>query len=347
MTMKRQVGSMLNSMLGVAHVKIVRTSELDELRRQNPLLFAKPSFNRSPLAKSVEMYLQPSNPKLKALQDRYATLHIPPTDHSYWTDRYVGSNIDLRFFRGDNAYVYQYRDGNQEVNYALTTYYLSKVDELGLLQKLDEDGLFGAYVFDVNGKTVSRDLLDSIVQISFLERHLGISRMPRLNILDIGAGYGRLAHRMTQALSNIGTYICVDAVAESTFVSDYYLRFRGVAERAVVVPIYDLEDKLANTPIDLAVNVHSFPECTLASTVWWLDVVRKHGIRYLLIIPNSDSHGGTMLLSTEKDRDRQDLLPAITSRGYKLKVLEPKYADSSVQNHGVTPTYQYLFELTS
>src|SRR2546422_7968827 len=346
MTMKRQVGSMLNSMLGVAHVKIVRTSELDELPRQNPLLFAKPSFNRSPLAKSVEMYLQPSNPKLKALQDRYATLHIPPTDHSYWTDRYVGSNIDLRFFRGDNAYVYQYRDGNQEVNYALTTYYLSKVDELGLLQKLDEDGLFGAYVFSVNGKSVSRDLLDSIVQISFLERHLGISKIPGLNILDIGAGYGRLAHRMAQALPNIGKYICVDAVPESTFISEFYLRFRGVADRAAVVPIFDLEAALASTEITVALNVHSFPECTLASTAWWLDVVRKHRIKYLLIIPNSDSHGGTMLLSMEKDRSRQDLMPLITSRGYRLIVREPKYADPSLQDHGVTPTYHYLFELT-
>lgn len=347
MTMKRQVGAMLNSMLGVAHVKIVRTSELDELRRDNPVLFAKPSFSRSPLAKSDETYLQPSNPKLKALQDRYAALRIPPVDHSHWTGRYVSSNIDLRFFRGDNAYIYQYRDGNHEVNYVLTTYYLPKVDQLGLLQKLDEDGLFGTYVFDVNGQTVSRDLLDSIVQISFLERHLGISRMPRLNVLDIGAGYGRLAHRMTQALSNIGTYMCVDAVAESTFISDYYLQFRGVAQRAVVVPIFDLEEKLANTPIDLALNVHSFPECTLASTAWWLDVVRKNRIKYLLIIPNSDSHGGTMLLSTEKDRSRQDLLPVINSKGYKLKVREPKYADPSLQNHGVTPTYHYLFELSS
>ncbi|MBU6392782.1 MAG: putative sugar O-methyltransferase, partial [Planctomycetes bacterium] len=265
--MKRQVSTMINSMLGIAHVKIVRTSELDELRRDDPALFAKPSFNKFPIAKSAELYLQRTNPKLKTLQERYASLSIPPIDHSEWTSSYVNSNIDLRFFRGDNAYVYQYRDGNREVNYVVTYYYLQKIDELRLLQKLDEDGLFGAYTFNVNGRTVSRDLLDSIAEVSFLERHLAISRVTRLNILDIGAGYGRLAHRMTQALPNIGRYICVDAVAESTFISEYYLRFRGVAERAAVIPIFDVDDALANNPINLAMNVHSFSECTLLSTV--------------------------------------------------------------------------------
>ncbi|MDE2216933.1 MAG: putative sugar O-methyltransferase [Planctomycetota bacterium] len=284
---------------------------------------------------------------MKTLQERYASLSIPPIDHSEWTSSYVNSNIDLRFFRGDNAYVYQYRDGNREVNYVVTYYYLQKIDELRLLQKLDEDGLFGAYTFNVNGRTVSRDLLDSIAEVSFLERHLAISRVTRLNILDIGAGYGRLAHRMTQALPNIGRYICVDAVAESTFISEYYLRFRGVAERAAVIPIFDVDDALANNPINLAMNVHSFSECTLLSTVWWLDALRKHKVKYLMIVPNPESHGGTLLLSTEKDKRRQDLLPAIHTRGYKLKVREPKYTDPSVQNHGVTPTYHYLFELTS
>jgi putative sugar O-methyltransferase len=274
-------------------------------------------------------------------------MDIPPMDHSQWGGSYVSSNIDLRFFRGDNAYVYQYRDGNIEVNYVLTALYLQQRDQLGLLRKLKEDGLFGAYTFDLHEDlTLSRDLLDSVVQILFLERQLGISTMPRVNILDIGAGYGRLAHRMTQALGNIGKYLCVDAIAESTFISEYYLRFRE-AESAEVVPIFDIQEKLAGISIDLAVNVHSFPECTLASTVWWLELLRKFRVKYLLIIPNSDMHGGTKLMSTEKDRSRKDLLPVIESSGYKLKVQEPKFLDPSVQKHGVTPTYHYLFERMS
>jgi 2-polyprenyl-3-methyl-5-hydroxy-6-metoxy-1,4-benzoquinol methylase len=64
---------------------------------------------------------------------------------------------------------------------------------------LEEDDDFGAEVFDFHGKVVSRDLLDSIIEINFLDRHLGFSSRRAVNVLDIGAGYGRLAHRMATA----------------------------------------------------------------------------------------------------------------------------------------------------
>ena len=53
-------------------------------------------------------------------------------------------------------------------------------------------------------------------------------------MLDIGAGYGRLAHRMSAAFPQLEDYCCVDAVPESTFLSEYYLRHRGCTPPARV-----------------------------------------------------------------------------------------------------------------
>ena len=90
-----------------------------------------------------------------------------------------------------------------------------RLSELG--DKLVEDDYFGNITFDIDGKLVSRDLLDSLVEIYFLDRHLGLaSAAPGLTVLDIGAGYGRLAHRILSALPSATRYLCSDAIAEST-----------------------------------------------------------------------------------------------------------------------------------
>src|SRR5205807_8621153 len=83
---------------------------------------------------------------------------------------------DLRYSRGDNAYVWQLRGPNMDTGgYALATYCVKSVDALGLLGKLGEDDYFGNFTFDIGGTLVSRDLLDSVLEIYFLDRHLGLA----------------------------------------------------------------------------------------------------------------------------------------------------------------------------
>lgn len=300
------------------------------------------------LPEGAAAYLRASNPRLRDLKDRLKALHHPAAQHSQWTDRYVTGEIDLCFFRGDNAFVWQRRDHNTEGKHLLTARHVRQFDNLGLLQRLKEDGLFGAETHRVDdGLLVSRDLLDSIVQIYFLERHLAISKRPGFAVLDIGAGYGRLAHRMAEALPAVENYLCVDAVAEATYVSEYYLRFRGAGARARVVPLQDIEPALAGQPVHLAVNINSFSECSLASVEWWLDLLRKHKVRYFFLVPNADTHGGTKLLSAERDGRKLDLMPGISARGYKLVVQEPKFSDPEIQRHGISPSHHYLFELSA
>ncbi len=288
---------------------------------------------------AAEAYLRADNPRLLELERAYAAFDSRVTTPLLWRRDHV-TTYDLRYFRGDNAYVWQVRDGAAEANYALTAYYVKSIDTLGLLTRLEEDELFGAHLFDALGGKVSRDLLDSIVEIHFLERHLGLASQPGQHVLDIGAGYGRLAHRMTRALPQVGGYLCVDAVPASTFLCEYYLRFRGVEDKARAVPLHEIDQVLAARRIDLALNIHSFPECTVEAIAWWLDLLRRHRVPRLMIVPNPAEHGGEKLV-TNTGEPMEGLL---ASRGYRLAARAPKYADPAVQRHGVQPTWHYLFQ---
>jgi hypothetical protein len=213
-----------------------------------------------------DKYLRYDNPRLTDLRRRYAGL--PAANHVHqWTPSTVEAQINLSCFRADNLYLFQSRRYPPAAFYA-TAAYVKQMDRLNLLSSLREDDYFGAETFDFHRTTVSRDLLDSILEINFLDKHLQLLSRPAIKVFDIGAGYGRLAHRMAAALPDIGTYYCIDAVPESTFISDYYLAFRKVADRCSVVPL-DMLDQLSSVAMDLAVNIHSFPECRATVIGGW------------------------------------------------------------------------------
>jgi hypothetical protein len=285
-------------------------------------------------------YLSPNCPRLKELRNRYA--HHPAARHSLWSASYLSKELNLKEFRGDNAYVYQKRYAC-DAAYALTTQYLrwAQNDELGLIEKLGDDALFGNYLVNYDDELfVSRDLLDSILEINFLNRQLNLVGQTELRMLDIGAGYGRFAHRAVESIPNLQQILCTDAVAESTLISEYYLKFRRVEHKARVVPLDEVKEVLADSKIHLATNIHSFGECTFESISWWLTLVAASNIQFLFIVAN-----GPELGSRETDHTNIDYLPAILEKGYRLKTRQSKYAASrSVQKHGLYPTYYYLFE---
>ncbi len=287
-------------------------------------------------------HLGPHNPALVDLQRRYADFDKMVTTALVWTDSHVSAD-DMRHFRGENAYVWQRRGLNMSpLAYALSAYYAKAIDELRLLDRLTEDESFGNFSLEVDGRRVSRDLLDSVVEMYFLEKHLKLSSMPRARILDIGAGYGRLAHRMTTAYANVEQYLCTDAYAVSTFVSAYYLNYRRVADRAKVVALDEFDAALKDQRIDIAVNIHSFSECRPAAIEWWVARLAAAKVRHLMVVPNAgDAHDG----STLKTNDGIDFGPIIANCGYRCVAVEPKYRDAIVQRYGVNPTYHHLFEL--
>ena len=95
----------------------------------------------------------------------------------------------------------------------------------------------------------------------------------------------------------------------------------------------------------LATNIHSFSECALESIEWWLDLLVRNSVKYLMIEPNAGHSEGKKLVSSERDHNRIEYIKNIESRGYALIAKEPTYMNSSVQRLGVSPTYYYLFEL--
>mgnify|MGYP005856943487 CR=1 FL=1 len=290
-------------------------------------------------------YLRMSNPRLAELRRRYAVVCHPAVARSRWTEAYVEREVPLLNFRADSGFVWQERDANFEINYALTYYYLKSIDTLGLLSRLEEDGLFGLSPVDVgNGRRVSRDLLDSVSEILFLERQLALSSRQRVRVLDVGAGYGRFAHRLVTAHPQ-AEVLCTDAVPESAFLCEYYLRRRGVEGRARVVPFDELRGVLDGGAIDLAVNICSFAEVPLVSIDGWIQLLAAARVRHFLIVPDARDHGGTALVSHEEDGRRLDYTDRLHAHGYRLVAREPKYGDATVQRYGVSPTQYHLYEL--
>jgi SAM-dependent methyltransferase len=270
--------------------------------------------------------LTSDSPRLRELREAYAALDSPVTDGSRWSRDAVEAFLDLRYFRGETLITWHYRELPRisELKYFVLARYIAGRDPNGWLEKLGEDGAFGCWTFTYDGLgRVSRDLLESVNELCFLDRELGLAK-PR--VLDIGAGYGRLAHRMTTAL-DIADYCCVDAVPESTFVSEYYLRHRGAAPPARVVPLHRVDEELEPGSFDLAVNIHSFPEAPYAAIAWWVDQLARLDVPNLLIVPNEP----TQLLSMETDGSRRDFMPLLEEAGYRLTKREPTIDDTAVR----------------
>jgi SAM-dependent methyltransferase len=283
-----------------------------------------------PLPPEAERDLHRDSPRLREIREHYAALDLPVLSASRWNADAVDAFLDLRYFRGETLITWHYRELKRisELKYYVYARYIADRDPRGLLRTLGEDGAFGCWTFGFPGLgLVSRDLLESVNEIAFLDRHLGLSGRDRFSVLDIGAGYGRLAHRMSTAMPNLTDYCCVDAVPESTFLSEWYLDHRD-ARPARVVELGDVETALEPGSFDLAVNIHSFPECTHDAVAWWLAQIERLEVPYLMIVPNEP----TELLSMEADGSRRDFLPLVEAAGYRLTHREPIIADEAARH---------------
>lgn len=303
--------------------------------------------------RTLESVFGDALPRLAELRRRYAQVRLPVTSHSVWASSRDNSaaefaigwgGLDLRIFRGHSAYVWDHVGSNLQVGRLRYHLYCESVrarDPHGLLSRLEEDGAFGCFTYTHPAVgPVSRDLLESVVEMSFLHQHLQLLDRPELRILDVGAGYGRMAHRVLEALPGMASYTCVDAVPESTFLCEFYLRHRGLSQRAQVIALDELETRLRGQNFDLAFNIHSFSECTYAAIEWWLQKLAALGVRHLLIVPNDPSR----FLSTEADRSQRDYAPLLTANGFREIASEPVFAEAAIQELMDVRDRMFLFE---
>lgn len=278
----------------------------------------------------VAEYLRSDNPRLLQLRRDYDELDWAVRDHSRWEGENVRSFLNLSYFRGDNIYIWHYRDGTARTELLYYVFLRYILDEGGddLLERLGEDGAFGCWTYSFPGlPSCSRDLLDSVNELMFLERQLSVLSSPETRVLEIGAGYGRLAHRFVQAAPHLADYCCVDAVAESTFLCEFYTKFRKVAPPVRVAELSQVPSLVPGT-FDLAINVHSFSECSLAAINWWMGELERLGVGTLFLVPNEPEG----FLSTEPDGARIDYLPAIESHGFELAAEEYVLRDEAVRD---------------
>jgi hypothetical protein len=306
-----------------AHPELVLT-DADEQYLTTP-------FDASvPLPTGAEAVLTAANPQLRRLRESYAQLDIPPLTSSRWSREAVDGFLDHRYFRGDSLITWHYRELPRAtaLKYFVYARYVRDLDELGLLDRLTEDGAFGCWTFSYPGHPLySRDLLESVNELAFLERELRLSERPGFSVLDIGAGYGRLAHRTIEAFPGVADYCCVDAIAESTFLCDYYLAHRGCSPPGRSVPLTEVESELRPGSFDLAINIHSFPECTFEAVAWWFELLTRLEVPHLMIIPNEPNE----LLTLEPDGTRRNFMPLVEKAGYELVACEPLIADPAVR----------------
>jgi hypothetical protein len=299
------------------------------------------------LPRGAQAILRRTHPRLQELRAAYAAVDLPMAQRTRWDSDYLDRELDLTGFRGDNAFLWQFRNLGAEARLKYYFYLrdLASRDQRRLIETLGEDGAFGCWIFEYPGwPPVSRDLLDSVNELYFLQRHLGFLERAGWRVLDVGAGYGRLAHRALCAVPALGQYVCTDAVPESTFLCDYYLQFRGVRERADVVPLHQLE-RLAGRRYDLAVNIHSFSEMSHAAIDGWLARIAALGVPWLLVIPNN----GEDFLTSEAELDaggkrvRRPFDALFGANGYELAVNEPVFADVTMREFMCVTDHFFLF----
>jgi glycosyltransferase involved in cell wall biosynthesis len=295
-----------------------------------------------PLPKEIADFLVSDNPQLLELRKLYDS--HPASAHSLWSPSFVEANVDLSLFRTDNAYIWQARGPVKPQTYCDTAEYVKQADRLGIFERLTEDGMFGAQTFSYGGRKISRDLLDSALEINAICEFLRLQTLEGIRLLDIGAGYGRLAHRIVEAFRDVNEILCTDAIPESTFLSSFYLQFRGVDTKAAAIPLNKIESALLSRKgqIDIATNIHSFSECTLESIRWWLNLVRAADIPNIFIVPNFSKR----LVSTEPDGTRKDFTRVLSELGYKQVFKRPKFVNApKLDKAGLYPTWYYGFEL--
>lgn len=278
--------------------------------------------------------LSQDNPRLKELKDRYA--RQTQFAHSFWGS--WEKNVNLLRFRGEDDYVSQAYFRQNTRRYELSFAYVESTDDLGLLNLLEDDPLFGVKLWEfVPGKPVSRDLLDSILEIAFLQKALGFQFKDRLRVLDIGAGYGRFAHRFNTVSPN-SSITCIDPIATSTFLSEFYLKFRK-CHGTDVVP-FDQLTGLQGRAFDLATNIHSWSECTKQFIAFWLDRLCDLNVPYLFIVPHKEA-----LETVETDGTHLTYDDELERRNFKLVLKQKKfYRSRLVDQAGIFPTEYRLYK---
>ena len=234
-------------------------------------------------------------------------------------DNYIQNSFNLNF-RGENAYVWQEQLGDNEKTYINYYKIIKSIDKDNLLNKTYECGLYGCKSYDFDNIKISRDLLDSILEIYFLKSFF--SNLNELSLLEIGGGYGRLCKRYLDCLPDSKYYI-TDAIPQSTFFSKIYLN----EKKNSVINLYDIQEKIKSLKIDIAVNIHSFPECNINDIEWWIKFINLNKIKYIFYVPNNPKSTSNFMPSNTGE----SILNLFNKYNYIVKHFKNVFSDLNIK----------------
>ena len=253
--------------------------------------------------------------------------NINPT---VWNNKsiYIKNSFNMNF-RGENAYVWQCQLGDNKNTYKEYYEKIKNIDVDRFLTKTKEDGSFGCITFNVEDTIISRDLLDSIIEIYFLKTHF--HNLQQMSLLEIGAGYGRLCKRFMDCFPN-SNYFITDAIPESTYFSKMYL---GKEHEERVIELVDIKNKINTLKIDIAINIHSFPECNINDIEWWVKIIHTGRIKYILYVPNHPNSNPEYMPTN----NGESILNVYKKYGYKVKVFKNLYNDLGIKYSYIVPFF--------
>lgn len=270
--------------------------------------------------------------RMAELNEIYQRLNLHPKELGVWTAKHT-RKLDLANFRSDNVYVWQKRNITIE-NY-LVSYLLTKIaDKEDLFTQLNENGSYGVDFFEFSSRKISRDLLDSVLEINFMIDMVGRDSLAKFSVLDIGAGYGRLARNLAMVFPEMKIG-CIDAIPLSTAISEYYL---GEEIERGQIKVYNLAqlDELANCSFDLAVNIHSFSEMSLSSVEDWIGFLKKAKVPRVFVVPNPKE------LSLNSGEDFREIFERF---GYRVSIVRSKFLEGVPENFLLYPANYFYLEL--
>lgn len=260
----------------------------------------------------------------------------PPSEvHSLWDPEFVAAGVSEANFRAHGPYLWQSGVTVESLREAMAAMASSAREVIPLME---EDGAFGAVVHEIDGQQVSRDVLDSAMELTHFQ---AMTNTPAPAVLDIGSGYGRLAHRASEIWPE-STWLCADGVHKSNEICRYYLSDYRKTENHRIVEATQLPSMQLGQ-IDLAVAVHSLPEMPARWATWWLDVLRQVSCPVLVVITDMDKG----LSTWESDWSKRDLLKMIREYGYVSIDVRPKYLMPTGVDGLLYPDMYHTFKLST
>jgi putative sugar O-methyltransferase len=249
--------------------------------------------------------------RIQAILVERSALETPAAEPSAYWSEYC---IRLRYLMGlDEEHFARLRDHTWQITGDVYNRYMPPLasgyrsqlesgfselwDKLPNAYRLDEpERTFG---FELGNRVVNTDLLryQRLIVAMHKEGLLREAPSASMTVLEIGGGYGGLAHQVARCLGNSLTrYVIVDLpevllLAASYLsihdgVDDVYLydpadptttvdQLKGGTARFILVPNHRL-DLLTDIPVDLALNIASFQEMTLDQVDGYLSTIASN-----------------------------------------------------------------------